>query len=108
MTRQAPLPEPKEGDPEGPEKVDDVSELSVVYFCGCECFADIADWVYTMTGRNDASLPDFEPPSLGMVGDLPMVLGMGIVALGLIFTIVGRKRAALGWHHGKGLVPPSL
>ena len=103
---QAPLPEPKEGDPQGGEKLlMFVGFLSVVV-AGLVA-ALVARIVFlTLIGRNDPSVPDFEPPSLGMVSDLPWLLGFGGAALALIFFVAGRQRTAAGWKHGKGLVPP--
>ncbi len=103
---QAPLPEPQEGDPEGPEKMmmfGGFLSIVITTLVGL-MIARIA--FLTVTGRNDPSVEDFEPPSLGMVSDLPWLLLIVGLALALIFFVVGRQRTAAGWEHGKGLVPP--
>ena len=103
---QAPLPEPEEGDPEGREK-----SLMFLGFVSAIVAGVIALMLarialYTATGRNDASVENFEPPSFGMVGDIPMLLVIGAVALALIFFVSGKERTAVAWSKGKGLVPP--
>jgi TRAP-type mannitol/chloroaromatic compound transport system permease large subunit len=103
---QAPLPEPREGDPEGREKLLMFAGFLSLVIAGVITLLVARVAFLTVMGRNDQSIPDFEPPSWGMVADLPWLLGIGAAALAIIFLVVGRQRTASGWEHGKGLVPP--
>jgi len=62
----------------------------------------------TVTGRNTQVEGDtsFEEPALGMVYHAPYFIGIIVVCFILMFAVFGLKRTKLGWHHGKGLVPP--
>ncbi|MEW7006294.1 MULTISPECIES: TRAP transporter large permease [unclassified Lentilitoribacter] len=103
---QAPLPEPKEGDPEGSEKA--------VMFCGflsilvasatTLLLARVA--FLTLTERNVPTGENFEPPALGMLDQAPYMIGILMIALAFIFFVVGIEKTKSGWKHGKGLVPP--
>ncbi|EFO32092.1 trap dicarboxylate transporter, dctm subunit [Roseibium sp. TrichSKD4] len=103
---QAPLPEPRPDDPQGAEKgLMFLGFVSAVIASICAALlARIA--FYSATGRNVAVNDRFEPPTLGMVSDLPLILGLLAVCLTIIFFLVGRERTSAGWKHGKGLVPP--
>ncbi|CTQ54311.1 Neu5Ac permease [Roseibium album] len=103
---QAPLPEPREGDPEGREKLMMFGGFLSVVIAGAITILVARVAFLTVMGRNDPSIPDFEPPTLGMVADLPWLLAIGAAAFAIIFLVVGRQRTASGWEHGKGLVPP--
>ena len=61
---------------------------------------------YTATGRNVAVDEKFEEPALAMVRHAPYLIGIIAVCFVLMFLVFGWKRTKLGWHHGKGLVPP--
>ncbi len=103
---QAPLPEPKSDDPEGAQKwLMFFGFLSAIVAGACALILARLAFL-TVTGRNVAVDDRFEPPALGMVSDLPMIAGVLLVSLAIIFLVVGRKRTAEGWKHGKGLVPP--
>jgi TRAP-type mannitol/chloroaromatic compound transport system permease large subunit len=103
---QAPLPEPREGDPEGREKLLMFGGFLSVLAAAATTILVARVAFLTLMGRNDPRNPDFEPPSWGMVADLPWFLVIGAAALAIIFLVVGRQRTASGWEHGKGLVPP--
>ncbi len=103
----APLPPDNPDDPKGAEKG--------LMFLG---FASrFALWVtsvlflralfLTVTGDNVLQ-PGEDPITLGMVSDIPWIAGFFLLALALIFFVVGRERAARGWEMGKGLVPPLI
>ncbi len=103
---QAPLPEPKPDDPQGGEKwlmfagfVSVVAGASSVILV-----ARVA--LLTALGRNDPGVDNFEPPFLGMIGDLPILFGIIAASAAVIFLFAGRERTAVGWQRGKGLVPP--
>jgi len=103
---QAPLPEPREDDLPGGEKAKAFCAFLSIVVSG---FVGVllARLVFlTLTGRNDPSVEDFEPPALGTLDYLPYFLGIIAVCFILMFVVFGYKRTKLGWHHGKGLVPP--
>jgi len=105
---QAPLPEPREGDPEGGEKLLMFGGFVSVVATGI--MAVLIAWTafLTVMGRNDPSVEGFEAPLVGMTSDLPWLIGIAVIALAFIFLVAGRQRTASGWEHGKGLVPPLL
>ncbi|MBG6163447.1 TRAP-type mannitol/chloroaromatic compound transport system permease large subunit [Labrenzia sp. EL_195] len=105
---QAPLPEPREGDPEGGEKLLMFGGFISVVATGI--MAVLIAWTafLTVMGRNDPSVEGFEAPLVGMTSDLPWLIGIAVIALAFIFLVAGRQRTASGWEHGKGLVPPLL
>ena len=43
-----------------------------------------------------------------MVSDLPVMFGIMAVGFGLIFFVLGRERARIGWQMGKGLAAPII
>lgn len=104
---QAPLPEPDPNDPQGADKA--------LMFLGF--IARLTLWIagvlllrglfFTITGTN-AVTEGVDPIPLGMVSDIPWIMGVFVLALVLIFTVVGRARAAQGWQMGKGLVAPII
>jgi TRAP-type mannitol/chloroaromatic compound transport system permease large subunit len=104
---QAPLPEADPNDPKGMEK-----GLMFVGF-----LSRLTLWVtgvllvraafFTVTGANAVTVGVDAIP-LGMMSDIPWIVGTFAVALGLIFVVVGRERAAAGWEMGKGLVAPII
>lgn len=105
---QAPLPEPREGDPEGGEKLLMFGGFVSVVTTGI--MAVLIAWTafLTVMGRNDPNVEGFEAPLVGMTSDLPWLIGIAVIALAFIFLVAGRQRTASGWEHGKGLVPPLL
>lgn len=102
----APLPEPREGDPEGPEK------RSMFLGFLCLLVASVATLllfralIYTFTGMNANIEEGNDPYWLGMPYHLPYLGGVIAVMLALIFFVFGFKRTMAGWENGKGLVPP--
>ncbi|SNY91211.1 TRAP transporter, DctM subunit [Cohaesibacter sp. ES.047] len=101
----APLPESDPDDPAGVDKglmfLGFVSRLTL-WVCGVLLLRII---FFTVSGQNDLAT-DAEPILLGMVTDIPWIVGVAIAALVLIFAIIGRERTALGWQMGKGLIAP--
>ncbi|HUG61763.1 MAG TPA: TRAP transporter large permease subunit, partial [Methylomirabilota bacterium] len=59
------------------------------------------------TGANRVT-EGVDPITLGMVSDIPWIVGAFALAAVLIFFVVGRERAAQGWQMGKGLVAPII
>jgi len=103
---QAPLPEPKEGDPEGAEKAKMFGGFVSIFIIGATLVLLLRLTFLTVTGRNINTGEGFEIPSLGMTYHAPYLLGVVAVVLALIFFVFGLERSKRGWHHGKGLVPP--
>jgi TRAP-type mannitol/chloroaromatic compound transport system permease large subunit len=101
----APLPEPDPDDPQGKEKsMMFVGFLSIVTIGACTALF-IRLVFHTLTGNN-VIREGVDPIPLGMVSDFPYVIGAAVIAMGLIFFVVGRERTKRGWDMGKGLVAP--
>lgn len=62
---------------------------------------------FTITGEN-AIREGLDPIPLGMVSDIPWIVGTFVLALLLIFFVVGRDRTSQGWEMGKGLIAPTV
>ena len=102
---QAPLPEPEPGDPSGGEKG--------LMFLGF--LARFMLWVtgvmlvravfFTLTGANTVT-EGVDPIPLGMVSDIPWIIGAFALSAVLILLVIGRERTARGWEMGKGLIAP--
>jgi TRAP-type mannitol/chloroaromatic compound transport system permease large subunit len=60
---------------------------------------------FTVTGMNEV-VEGVDPILLGMVSDLPYLIGALILSLAVVFVIVGKDRTNEGWEMGKGLVAP--
>jgi len=102
----APLPEPRSDEPKGLEKsLMFFSFLSLVFSGACGLLL-IRAVFYTLTGRNDPTVQDFEPIFLGMTHHILYLIVAIVAALALSFFGFGKERTLTGWKHGKGLVPP--
>jgi TRAP-type mannitol/chloroaromatic compound transport system permease large subunit len=62
---------------------------------------------FTVTGDN-AIREGQDPIPLGMVSDIPWIVGTFVLCLILIFFVCGRDRTAKGWEMGKGLIAPTV
>ncbi|MDM8166782.1 TRAP transporter large permease subunit [Roseovarius sp.] len=103
----APLPEEDPTAPKGKEKF-----LRFVGF-----LSRFALWItgflllravfFTVTGDNQVQ-EGLEPIALGMVSDIPYIVGAFAIAAALILFVVGRERAEEGWQMGKGLIAPII
>ena len=103
----APLPEEDPSAPKGMEKF-----LRFVGF-----LSRFALWItgflllravfFTITGDNTVE-EGLEPIALGMVSDIPYIVGAFAIAAALILFVVGRERAEEGWQMGKGLIAPVI
>ncbi|MBK5933692.1 C4-dicarboxylate ABC transporter permease [Rhodovulum imhoffii] len=103
----APLPEEDPDTPKGVQKfVLFVGFLSrfALWITG---FLFLRALFFTVTGEN-AVQEGLDPIALGMVSDIPYIVGAFVLALFLILFAVGRERADAGWRMGKGLVPPII
>ncbi len=104
---QAPLPEPDPDDPPGFEKtLLFASFLTVIVFSAAVLLL-IRAFFFTLTGAN-AVVEGVEPIFLGMVSDLPYLLGviLGMVLLG--FFGLGRERVQKAGRWARVSYRPSL
>ncbi|WP_435141700.1 TRAP transporter large permease [Pseudopelagicola sp. nBUS_19] len=103
----APLPEPRPGDPTGSQKLGMFGGFMSLMLAGGSAVLFIRALFFNLTGQN--IMEDGEDPiALGMPEHLlPLAIAFGVGLL-LAFIVFGRKRTMLGWEHGKGLVPPLL
>jgi TRAP-type mannitol/chloroaromatic compound transport system permease large subunit len=103
----APLPPENPNDPKGREKglmfVGFLSQLSL-WISG---FLLARAIFFTLTGAN-VPREGLDPLFLGMVSDIPWIIGAFILAAVLIQFVVGRERTSWGWEMGKGLVAPII
>lgn len=103
----APLPEPDPSIPTGSEKG--------MLFLGF--LAKFAMWVtgvlfiravfFTLTGDNKI-VEGIDPIPLGMVADIPYIVGAFALAAATVFLLVGKERTERGWQMGKGLIAPTI
>ncbi|MBF9024573.1 TRAP transporter large permease subunit [Rhodobacterales bacterium HKCCD6035] len=103
----APLPEPDPSMPSGSEKG--------MLFLGF--LAKFAMWVtgvlfiravfFTLTGDNKI-VEGIDPIPLGMVADIPYIVGAFALATAAVFLLVGKERTERGWEMGKGLIAPTI
>ena len=103
----APLPEPDPSMPSGSEKG--------MLFLGF--IAKFAMWVtgvlfiravfFTLTGDNKI-VEGIDPIPLGMVADIPYIVGAFALAAATVFLLVGKERTERGWEMGKGLIAPTI
>lgn len=103
----APLPEPDPSLPTGSEKG--------MLFLGF--LAKFAMWVtgvlfiravfFTLTGDNEI-VEGIDPIPLGMVADIPYIVGAFALATATVFLLVGKERTERGWEMGKGLIAPTI
>ena len=103
----APLPEDDPNDPKGLEKG--------LLFLGF--LSKFTIWVtgvlfvrvmfLTVLGRNRIE-EGVDPIALGMVADIPYIVGAFVISILLYFVVVGRERSEKGWQMGKGLVAPII
>ena len=103
----APLPEPDPSMPSGSEKG--------MLFLGF--LAKFAMWVtgvlfiralfFTLTGDNEI-VEGVDPIPLGMVADIPYIVGAFLLSTATVFLLVGKERTNRGWDMGKGLIAPTI
>jgi len=101
----APLPPPVPGEPEGREKslmfLGFLSKFTL-WFAGVLLARAL---FFTLTGDN-AIREGQDPIPLGMVADIPWIIGTFLLAAILVYVVVGRERSNMGWEMGKGLIAP--
>lgn len=102
---KAPLPEKKEGDPEGLKKAGLFGTFLLIIVSGFSAILFLRVLFFTVTGQN-AVVEGVEPISLG-TPDYVLKLGILLaVSLGILFFVAGRQTTATAWKMGKGLVAP--
>ena len=103
----APLPPDDPGAPRGREKflmfVGFLSRFSL----WLTAVLFVRAMFFTVTGQNAISTGS-ETIALGMVSDIPWIIGAFVLAAILVQVVVGRERTAQGWEMGKGLIAPSI
>ncbi|WOI55385.1 TRAP transporter large permease subunit [Palleronia sp. LCG004] len=103
----APLPEADPDDPQGKEK----GLMFLGFLARITCWISAALLLralfFTVTSANVVR-EGVDPILLGMVSDIPYLVGAFLIALATIFFVVGRERTSQGWKMGKGLVAPIL
>ncbi|MEN9061417.1 TRAP transporter large permease [Ponticoccus litoralis] len=103
----APLPPEDPDAPKGGEKgmmfLGFLAKFTM-YFTG---FLLLRALFFTVTGDNVVR-EGVDPIVLGMVSDIPWIIGAFAIAALLVFVIIGRERTAKGWDMGKGLVAPII
>ena len=102
----APLPTPKEGDPEGGEKLAMFGGFLSIVVTAIALLLFARVLIYTLTGINANLSEDQETLFLGMGYHLPYLAAAVVLGLILVLFVFGRERSFKGWQHGKGLVPP--
>ena len=103
----APLPPENPDDPKGMEKF-----LRFVGF-----LSRFALWItgvlflravfFTVLGDNKVE-EGVDPIALGMVSDIPYIVGAFVIALILMLFVAGKERTREGWEMGKGLIAPVI
>jgi len=102
----APLPDPKPGDPTGIQKLGMFGGFLSILLAAGSGLLLLRALFNTVMGYNTNMGDDVEPLFLGMVYHLPYLGGTALLGIALALFVFGRERSRLGWHHGKGLVPP--
>lgn len=102
----APLPEPQPGDPTSAQKLGMFGGFLSVLMAGVSALLLARALFFSWSGQNQNMGENVDEIFLGMERHLPYLIGA--LALGLVLALVvfGYRRSAMGWQHGKGLVPP--
>uniref|UniRef100_A0A2A4Z634 C4-dicarboxylate ABC transporter permease n=1 Tax=OCS116 cluster bacterium TaxID=2030921 RepID=A0A2A4Z634_9PROT len=103
----APLPEPIPGEPEGNEKRILFGTFLTILASGAVALLLARTLFLTVIGAN-AVVEGADPIKFGMVADLPMLIILLIVGLGLLQFVFKKDRVLLAWDMGKGLVAPII
>lgn len=101
----APLPDPKPGEPQGAEKLALFGAFLSVLLAGFSFVLFFRVLFFTLTGQNKV-IEGVDLIAYGQPVHLYWFGGFFAAALLMIFLILGRERAATGWNMGKGLVAP--
>lgn len=102
----APLPDPKPGDPTGIQKLGMFAAFLCVLGSGFGALLFLRALYFTVTGINaDPDLVE-DPIGLGMSYHLMPLAIFTVGAAAIALFGFGKERTKLGCVHGKGLVPP--
>ena len=104
----APLPDVKEGDPTGNDKLRMFSGFVGLVIAGLAAVLLLRVVVYTLTGINAEISEDDGPLFLGQIYHIPYLVGVLVVGLLIAYAIIGREETKTGWLYGKGLLPPLI
>ena len=102
---QAPLPEPKPGDPQGAEKWALFGAFMSIIVGGFSAVLLVRVLFFTITGQN-VYVEGVGAIAYGTADYIPWFGAYTAISLGLIFFAFGIERAKIGWEMGKGLVAP--
>ena len=102
---QAPLPEPKPGDPQGAEKWALFGAFMSIIVGGFSAVLLIRVLFFTVTGQN-VYVEGVDEIAYGTADYIPWFGAYTAISLILIFFAFGIERAKIGWEMGKGLVAP--
>ena len=102
---QAPLPEPKPGDPQGAEKWALFGAFMSIIIGGFSAVLLVRVLFFTITGQN-VYVEGVDAIAYGTADYIPWFGAYTAISLGLIFFAFGIERAKIGWEMGKGLVAP--
>jgi len=102
---QAPLPEPKPGDPQGAEKWALFGAFMSIIVGGFSAVLLLRVLFFTVTGQN-VYVEGVDEIAYGTADYIPWFGAYTAIALILIFFAFGIERAKTGWEMGKGLVAP--
>jgi TRAP-type mannitol/chloroaromatic compound transport system permease large subunit len=104
---QAPLPEPKPGDPQGAEKWALFGAFLSIVTAGFSFALFLRVAFFTLAGQNVYE-EGVDAITYGTPDYIPWFAGLTAICLGLIFFVFGSERARVGWSMGKGLVAPII
>ncbi len=102
---QAPLPEPKPGDPQGAEKWALFGAFMSIIVGGFSAVLLLRVLFFTVTGQN-VYVEGVDEIAYGTADYIPWFGAYTAISLILIFFAFGIERAKTGWEMGKGLVAP--
>ena len=102
---QAPLPEPKPGDPQGAEKWALFGAFMSIIVGGFSAVLLLRVLFFTVTGQN-VYVEGVDEIAYGTADYIPWFGAYTAISLILIFFAFGVERAKTGWEMGKGLVAP--
>ncbi|MAI18950.1 MAG: C4-dicarboxylate ABC transporter permease [Rhodobacteraceae bacterium TMED111] len=102
---QAPLPEPKPGDPQGAEKWALFGAFMSIIVGGFSAVLFLRVLFFTVTGQN-VYVEGVDEIAYGTADYIPWFGAYTAISLILIFFAFGVERAKTGWEMGKGLVAP--
>ena len=102
---QAPLPEPKPGDPQGAGKWALFGAFLSIITAGFSFALFLRVVFFTLAGQNIYE-EGVDAIAYGTPDYIPWFGGLTAISLALIFFVFGIERARTGWNMGKGLVAP--